>query len=76
MVMYVLLRPLRPELDIQLEQFKEASSKPAQLKAFTRYSVNNTDMVFTGKFSPFTEHLLLPVNEILYRTIITSVDYR
>jgi hypothetical protein len=34
MVRYVLLRPLRPELDIQLEQFKEASSKPAQLKAF------------------------------------------
>jgi hypothetical protein len=29
-----LLRPLRPELEIQLEQFKEASSKPAQLKAF------------------------------------------
>jgi hypothetical protein len=35
MVRYVLLRPLRPELDIQLEQFKEASSKPAQLKAFS-----------------------------------------
>jgi hypothetical protein len=35
MVRYVLLRPLRPELEIQLEQFKEASSKPAQLKAFT-----------------------------------------
>jgi hypothetical protein len=36
MVMYVLLlRPLRPELEIQLEQFKEASSKPAQLKAFS-----------------------------------------
>jgi hypothetical protein len=35
MVRYVLLRLLRPELDIQLEQFKEASSKPAQLKAFT-----------------------------------------
>jgi hypothetical protein len=27
--------------------------------------------VITGKFSPFTENLLLPVNEILYRTIIT-----
>jgi hypothetical protein len=35
MVRYVLLRPLRQELEIQLEQFKEASSKPAQLKAFT-----------------------------------------
>jgi hypothetical protein len=35
MVRYVLLRPLRPELEIQLEQFKEASSKPAQLKAFS-----------------------------------------
>jgi hypothetical protein len=34
MVRYVLLLPLRPELEIQLEQFKEASSKPAQLKAF------------------------------------------
>jgi L-fucose isomerase-like protein len=33
MVRYVLriLRPLRPELKTQLEQFKEASSKPAQL---------------------------------------------
>jgi hypothetical protein len=31
MVRYVLLQPLRPELEIQLEQFKEASSKPAQL---------------------------------------------
>jgi hypothetical protein len=30
MVWYVLLRPLRPDI-IQLEQFKEASSKPAQL---------------------------------------------
>jgi hypothetical protein len=28
---YVLLQPLRPELEIQLEQFKEALSKPAQL---------------------------------------------
>jgi hypothetical protein len=28
--------------------------------------------VITGKFSPFTENLLLPVNEILYRTIITN----
>jgi hypothetical protein len=28
---HVLLRPLRPELEIQLEQFKEASLKPAQL---------------------------------------------
>jgi hypothetical protein len=28
--------------------------------------------VITGKFSPFTENLLLPVNEILYRTIITK----
>jgi hypothetical protein len=28
----------------------------------------------TGKFSPFTENLLLPVNEILYRTIITTPD--
>jgi hypothetical protein len=27
--------------------------------------------VITGKFSPFTENLLLPVNEILYQTIIT-----
>jgi hypothetical protein len=36
MVRYVLLRPLRPELEIQLEQFKEASSKPAQLKAFSQ----------------------------------------
>jgi hypothetical protein len=27
--------------------------------------------VITGKFFPFTENLLLPVNEILYRTIIT-----
>jgi MFS family permease len=27
--------------------------------------------VISGKFSPFTENLLLPVNEILYRTIIT-----
>jgi hypothetical protein len=26
--------------------------------------------VITGKFSPFTENLLVPVNEILYRTII------
>jgi hypothetical protein len=30
--------------------------------------------VITGKFSPFTENLLLPVNEILYRTIITNCD--
>jgi hypothetical protein len=29
-------------------------------------------LVIIGKFSPFTENLLLPVNEILYRTIITS----
>jgi SpoVK/Ycf46/Vps4 family AAA+-type ATPase len=28
--------------------------------------------VITGKFFPFTENLLLPVNEILYRTIITT----
>jgi hypothetical protein len=28
--------------------------------------------VITGKFSPFTENLLLPVNEIIYRTIITN----
>jgi hypothetical protein len=28
--------------------------------------------VITGKFSPFTENLLLPVNEIIYRTIITT----
>jgi hypothetical protein len=28
-------------------------------------------LVITGKFSPFTENLLLPVNKILYRTIIT-----
>jgi hypothetical protein len=28
--------------------------------------------VITGNFSPFTENVLLPVNEILYRTIITS----
>jgi hypothetical protein len=34
MVWYVFLRPLRPELEIQLEQFKEASSKPAQLRVF------------------------------------------
>jgi hypothetical protein len=40
MVRYVLLRPLRPELEIQLEQFKEASSKPAQLKAFRIVLVN------------------------------------
>jgi hypothetical protein len=31
MARYVLLQPLRPELEIQLVQFKEASSKPAQL---------------------------------------------
>jgi hypothetical protein len=39
MVRYVLLLPLRPELDIQLEQLREASSKPAQLKAFGRLIV-------------------------------------
>jgi hypothetical protein len=32
--------------------------------------------VITGKFSPFTENLLLPVNEILYRTIITRPPSR
>jgi hypothetical protein len=31
MVRYVFLRLLRPEVDIQLEQIMEASSKPAQL---------------------------------------------
>jgi hypothetical protein len=29
-------------------------------------------LVITGNFFPFTENLLLPVNEILYRTIITT----
>jgi hypothetical protein len=28
--------------------------------------------VITGKFSPITENLLLAVNEIIYRTIITK----
>jgi hypothetical protein len=37
----LLLRPLMPELEIQLEQFKEASSKPAQLKAFSTYLDGN-----------------------------------
>jgi hypothetical protein len=31
--------------------------------------------VITGKFFPFTENLLLPVNEILYRTIITNYTH-
>jgi hypothetical protein len=29
--------------------------------------------VINGNFSPFTENLLLPVNEIIYRTIISSL---
>jgi hypothetical protein len=44
MVRYVLLRPLRPELEIQLEQFKEASSKPGQLKAIS-YCGNKLQMI-------------------------------
>jgi hypothetical protein len=50
--------------------FQSPSPRTSEKSADSDSDVRKA-LVNTGKFSPFTENLILPVNEILYQTIIT-----